>query len=334
MHLQCVTEGYCQVSAWNKHKKVTDISFNPSLQPSKGHKSIGSSGSFWLPPKMKAGSFDASIKSFSSTSPNPNGAQPKLQNLPLSVTQNSSLHSAPYSKHLNSEFAERSNKPINEKLASPKIFSTPKQNNGLTQIQEKILRGGARMHIQENGNSTILQDGVPITKLTVSSFSAKVSSQVTIKNSDGQLSVFSNSASSGTGNAVLNNLNEHKTQIFQDETKSSKQDRSRSFTEENLVNEIKEVLITEPFHTFYKNGVARFAFSMDNGDSVSVRIQQMKDSFQICFICEDKKSLHSLHHKFSSFNQEINAKNISAQFHFFNSYKQMDDVISPTKKLS
>ena len=102
---------------------MADISFNPSTQPSKGHKSIGSSGSFWLPPKMKPESFDAT--EFSSTSLNPKTAQPKLQNQPLSVTQNSSLNYASDSKHKSSEFAERSNKPINENFASPKIISTP-----------------------------------------------------------------------------------------------------------------------------------------------------------------------------------------------------------------
>ena len=313
---------------------MADISFNPSLQTPKGHKSIGSSGSFWLPPKMKPESFDASIKNFSSTSQNPNNAQSKLENQPLSVTQNSSLKYASNSKHKSSEFAERSNKPINENFASPKIISTPQENIGLTTIQKKILGDFPRRHIQESGNSPILKDGVPVTRQAVPSYSAKESSQVTIKHSHEQLSPFSYSVSNGTGNAKLHYINEYKSQIFQDETKSSLQDRSRSFTEDNLVHEIKEVLITEPFHTFYKNGVARFAFSMDNGSSVSVRIQQMKDSFKICFICEDEESLHSLSQKFRSFNEEVNSKGISAQFHFFNSYKQMDDVLSPTNKLA
>ena len=313
---------------------MADISFNPSLQTPKGHKSIGSSGSFWLPPKMKPESFDASIKNFSSTSQNQNNAQSKLENQPLSVTQNSSLKYASNSKHKSSEFAERSNKPINENFASPKIISTPKENNGLTTIQKKILWDFPRRHIQENGNSPMVKDGVLVTRQKVPSNSAKESSQVTIKHSNEQLSSLTYSVSNGTENAKLYFVNEHKSQIFQDETKSSLQDRSRSFTEDNLVHEIKEVLITEPFHTFYKNGVARFAFSMDNGSSVSVRIQQMKDTFKICFICEDEESLHSLSQKFRSFNEEINPKGISAQFHFFNSYKQMDDILSPTKKIS
>ena len=235
---------------------MADISFNPSTQPSKGHKSIGSSGSFWLPPKMKPESFDASIKNFSSTSQNPKTAQSKLQNQPLSVTQNSSLNYASDSKHKSSEFAERSNKPINENFASPKIISTPKENNGLTTIQKKIIGGFTRRHIQENGISPIVKDGVPVTSQTVPSFSAKESSQVTIKHSHEQLSPFSYSVSNGAGNAKLHYVNEYKSQIFQDETKSSLQDRNRSFTEDNLIHEIKEVLITEPFHTFYKNGVA------------------------------------------------------------------------------
>ncbi len=48
---------------------MTEVSFNPSTKgPSQGHQAMGSAGSFWLPPKMRAETFNSNLQKFSTSS--------------------------------------------------------------------------------------------------------------------------------------------------------------------------------------------------------------------------------------------------------------------------
>ena len=147
------------------------------------------------------------------------------------------------------------------------------------------------------------------------------------------LKVFGGSFSSGTGNATTEKNHVRNYHAFTDEDSSSLWNRANPLTEDNLIDEIKGLLSDASFHTSYKNGVARFAFSMENGSSVSVRIEQMNDNFQICFICDNKKSLQYLSQKFSSNSLGLNPKGLPSQIHFFRSYKQMDTLLTSNQQI-
>ena len=48
---------------------MAEVSFNPSTKgPSQGHQAMGSTGSFWLPPKMRAETFNSNLQKFSTSS--------------------------------------------------------------------------------------------------------------------------------------------------------------------------------------------------------------------------------------------------------------------------
>jgi hypothetical protein len=78
----------------------------------------------------------------------------------------------------------------------------------------------------------------------------------------------------------------------------------------------------------FNQDIVRFAVTLENGSSVAVRIENMNDSFNVCFISEDLQVLDDLQNKFSTKSFSSTEDQFSLNFHFFKSYTQMDIAFS------
>ena len=303
---------------------MTDISFNPSLKGAKGHQSIGSGGSFWLPPKMKVEKFESGPQKFSNTSGNPKNQNLSSQSEPFALPP-------PKSKNYNSQLrpADTNRGHFPAKINSPEVHaqSIPSHAKQILVTPSKspispILAtpSGSLFanHLASNSRSVPLSPDHP---LAPSANHSQLNGQRTF-------------SSNGTGNAVPYGLKDES--LFRNVAVPAEDfmhKQSKPLTEDELVDEIKQHLSDAPFHFSFQKGVMRFAFSLENGSSVSVRMEQMKENLRICFISGDPESLQSLANKFSSSSPEFDGSALPLEFHFFSSYQQMDDVFSVSPKL-
>lgn len=314
---------------------MTNISFHPSSQNPNGHKSIGVGGSFWLPPKMKAQTFEASFKNYSASRNESKLGQSALANQ-NTTQENSSTKvlldkrqayetKAVQSRHLRNigTTPNKVTSKVGQNLASKGKHS----NSLLVTGMGELSRVNTLSHVPLVSPIKIPQGSrVPDSPTGNSVIFAK------IKEGSRSRDMI---LSSGTRNAHLFSR-EHEA-YFQNTEDNPKKDFSsyhKTLTESEVVDEIRGSLSDMAIHSSHRNGIVRFAFSLENGSSVSVRIQQMKDHFQICFICDDKPSLVALSKKFHSSGNESNPTELPLHIHFFNSYKQMDKVLSSTPSLT
>ena len=66
---------------------------------------------------------------------------------------------------------------------------------------------------------------------------------------------------------------------------------------------LKDSFVTGGIGFSHNNGILRFAFSLDNGSSVSVRIEKAANDFKICFISDNSETRDFLATKLLSFLQ-------------------------------
>jgi hypothetical protein len=112
------------------------------------------------------------------------------------------------------------------------------------------------------------------------------------------------------------------------------QNQSGPFSFDQFSDNVTNLLLDAPLLFASNQDVVRFAVTLDNGSSVSVRIENMEDSATVCFVSEDARVLEDLSIKFSpqSFTSSEGKPNLN--FYFFNSYSQMDRAFSkPTTQL-
>ena len=315
--------------AWND-LSVTDISFHPSSQNPNGHKSIGAGGSFWLPPKMKTQTFESSFKNYSG------------------LNDASKIVKATTTKEIVRQ-GNSSTKVLSDTGQVQEIRAVQSRHSGAAGSMPKEIPPTAGQKISANpnlSNPQLVRQWGELTRVNIASVAPPVLPMI-IRGSRLGFSPSGNSSMLGKNKQDLRprdmipsngtriaHLKSSKNEAYSQNTEQNPENDfssyNKSLTESEVVDEIKGSLADMSLHSSHRNGVVRFAFSLENGSSVSVRIEQMKDHFQICFICDDKSSLVSLSKKFKSTGNHLNPTELPLHIHFFDSYKQMDNVLSST----
>ena len=108
----------------------------------------------------------------------------------------------------------------------------------------------------------------------------------------------------------------------------SAQTLSGSFSFDQFSDNVTNLLLDAPLLFASNQNVVRFAVTLDNGSSVSVRIENMEDSANVCFVSEDVRVLEDLSIKFLPQSVSSSEGPRSLNFYFFNSYSQMDRAFS------
>ena len=135
-------------------------------------------------------------------------------------------------------------------------------------------------------------------------------------------------ANDGTKSAfdVLNdNLSRELPEKAENETA---QNLSGPFSFDQFSDNVTKLLLDAPLLFASNQDVVRFAVTLDNGSSVSVRIENKEDTAKVCFVSEDVRVLEDLSIKFSPGSVSSSDDQPSLNFYFFNSYSQMDRAFS------
>jgi hypothetical protein len=306
---------------------VNSVSFNPSQKSSDGHKSIGRGGSFWLPPKMSTENFETNLKQFSNSAPSQKSFPPKSlgsgggdrvlnESFEGLISQSSVNGSAGKSKPSTmigqppNELGKPS--PVNLKNADNLVTAKPFSNtaipspfsNKYSSVSTKTLPANISLPAQKSLSH--LNSGPPMPEVL------KKKSFV----HDGTKSAFD----------VLNdNLSRELPEKADNETA---QNQSGPFSFDQFSDNVTNLLLDAPLLFAASQDVVRFAVTLDNGSSVSVRIENMEDSAKVCFVSEDVRVLEDLSIKFSPQSFLSSEGKPSLNFYFFNSYSQMDRAFS------
>jgi len=309
---------------------MSPVSFNPSQKGPNGHQSLGQGGSFWLPPKMKIEKFESNLKQFSN--PRPSSSKSSSGSVPNPQTQAHLTKGTPKSfiphvkvsevdpgKSSNRQIA--ANSAINSASSRPDIPIRSVMQGNLLPLSPL----GAP--IFSKGKNFVDQSFVPPTSTFAKGTSfAKSSNEIKSKTSQ---SVPFRGYHDGIESA-LSDLSDYNPQ--RNSPKSTLNDdsenRSVSLSLEQLSQKVSEFVSDAPLLLAQQKEVFRFAVSLDNGSSVSVRIENMKDSVSVCFISEDSQVLDDLHHQFPNPPTSNQDTKPEVAFHFFNSYSQMDRFFS------
>lgn len=309
---------------------MTDISFNPTSQGSKGHQTLGSGGSFWLPPEMKIEKFETNLERFKGGSnalfnhSSGKGAKPFASlgdsSVKLFQKELSLVHTA--EKNPNKFTEEKSFPAPNQKIAKVNTSVSSSRVSADSLLQQPGVAaynsGQSESHLIPVNPRAIF-----INSISLSTLSRKTRK----KNSSNEFT----SSSNGTDRATLSgNRNESLLPFFSDPSEDILSSQAKVLNSEELVNGVKDLIAYTPFTCFNQKGILRLAFTLEDGSSVSVRIESVKDNLQICFISEDSHVLKSLSDNIYLSEDHFREASFPLQFHFFTSYKQMDDLLPLT----
>jgi hypothetical protein len=104
---------------------------------------------------------------------------------------------------------------------------------------------------------------------------------------------------------------------------------SNPLSHDELLDHVEDSFVTGGIGFSHNNGILRFAFSLDNGSSVSVRIEKAANDFKICFISNNQETRDFLATKLLSFSNNLPIPSEhSLNIHIFSSYKEMDHAFS------
>jgi hypothetical protein len=306
---------------------VNSVSFNPSQKSSDGHKSIGRGGSFWLPQKMSAENFETNLKQFSNSTSSQKSFLSKSfrdvggdrvlnESFKELISQSSANGSLDKSKP-SSMIGVSPNKlgkpsPINLKNASNLVTAKPFSNTAIpspfsykdSSVSAKTLP--ANLSIIAQKSLTHLNSALP-------------KPEVLKKRS------FGNDGTKSAFDLLDDNLSRELPEKSENE---SAQTLSGSFSFDQFSDNVTNLLLDAPLLFASNQHVVRFAVTLDNGSSVSVRIENMEDSTNVCFVSEDVRLLEDLSFKFSPQFVPSSESQRSLNFYFFNSYSQMDRAFS------
>jgi hypothetical protein len=306
---------------------VNSVSFNPSQKSSDGHKSIGRGGSFWLPPKMSTENFETNLKQFSNSTPSQksfpskslgSGGGDRVLNDSFKglISQSSANGSAGKSKP-SSMLGVTSNElgkssPVNLKNAANLVTAKPFSNtaipspfsNKYSSVSTKTLPANISLPAQKSLSH--LNSGPPKPEVLKKRHF----------DHDGTKSAF---------DALNDNLSRELPEKTDNETA---QNQSGTFSFDQFSDNVTNLLLDAPLLFAASQDVVRFAVTLDNGSSVSVRIENMEDSAKVCFVSEDVLVLKDLSIKFSPQSFSSSEGKPSLNFYFFNSYSQMDRAFS------
>jgi hypothetical protein len=306
---------------------VNSVSFNPSQKSSDGHKSIGRGGSFWLPQKMSAENFETNLKQFSNSTSSQKsflsksfrdvGGDRVLNESFKELISQSSANSSLDKSKPSSMIGVSPNKlgkpsPINFKNASNLVTAKPFSNTAIpspfsykdSSVSAKTLP--ANLSIIAQKSLTHLNSELP-------------KPEVLKKRS------FGNDGTKSAFVFVNDNLSRELPEKAENE---SAQTLSGSFSFDQFSDNVTNLLLDAPLLFASNQNVVRFAVTLDNGSSVSVRIENMEHSANVCFVSEDVRLLEDLSLKFSPQSVPSSEGISSLNFYFFNSYSQMDRAFS------
>jgi hypothetical protein len=306
---------------------VNSVSFNPSQKSSDGHKSIGRGGSFWLPQKMSTENFETNLKQFSNSAPSQKSYPPKSfgsgggdrvlnDSFKGLISQSSANGSAAKSKpssligvHPN-ELGKPS--PVNLTNAANLLTAKPFSNmampspfsNKYSSVSTKTLPANISHPAQKS----------------LSHLNSGLQKPEVLKKRH-----FKHDGTKSAYDSINDNLQRELPEKANNETE---QNQSGSFSFDQFSDNVTNLLLDAPLLFASNEDVVRFAVTLDNGSSVSVRIENMEDSAKVCFVSEDVRVLEDLSIKFSPQSFSSSEGKPPLNFYFFNSYSQMDRAFS------
>ena len=306
---------------------MPEVSFNPSTKgPSQGHQAMGSTGSFWLPPKMRSETFNSNLQKFSA----PSNKVPKKGHDPISHSGVSKeFPKANFIKpnslpnHGGSGSSVKASKFGNLSFPGGPVLAFKGQSSPLNfSMPSKVI---SHAYSHSNPISII----APQSKVSGSMFQQIPT--VSGHNVATSLSKIGDLGFGGTKSATsYSNLDDSKYQKKPNNFFNDKElTQSNPLSHDELLNRVEDSFVTGGIGFSHNNGILRFAFSLDNGSSVSVRIEKAANDFKICFISDNSETRDFLATKLLSFSNNLPIPNEhSLNTHIFSSYKEMDHAFS------
>jgi hypothetical protein len=315
---------------------MTEVSFNPSTKgPSQGHQAMGSAGSFWLPPKMRAETFNSNLQKFSTSSNKFPGKVSEKGNNILSragVSNNSPKDNITKPRsvpnHVGSESSVKASKLGNLSFHSTRANTL----KGQSLLSNPSMPSKVIPPPYAHSNPTSFNSPQSKTSGSVSQQISTLSGQ----NVATRFSKIDDLGFGGTKSATsYSNLDDSK---YHKKPKNSFNDNelthSNPLSHDELLDRVEDSFVSGGIGFSHNNGILRFAFSLDNGSSVSVRIEKAANDFKICFISNNQETRDFLATKLLSFSNNLPIPSEhSLNTHIFSSYKEMDHAFSNKQNL-
>ena len=311
---------------------MNSVSFNPSQKSPDGHKSLGRGGSFWLPPKMSTENFETNLKQLSKASSSPSNINLSTKSaLPSGVELKSEsfkgLHSQSYPQSSGKSSASVLSSPV-----TPGVISNPTLKSSTVNLRNvanletaKPFLNTAIPSLFSNENFAVSTKSLPKNTPSIVQTSSPFLNYGSPKLEVLKKKSFGND---GTKSAV-NLLNDNLFREFSKKpTNQTEFNQAGSLSFDHFSEKVSELLMDPPVLFASNQDVVRFAVTLDNGSSVSVRIENMNDSFSVCFVSQDLQVLRDLQINFSPKSSSIKEDQTPLNFYFFNSYSQMDLAFS------
>lgn len=284
-----------------------------------------------MPPKMQLESFANKPKDFSNSLAGSKNENSSSMSKSAGLAKNSPFRFFAEPRAISNHASEDRNQAQTRNPNAFTISSSSKQALGVSSLQsqaELIARPNNLPGVLPNPIGGNTSSFVPSQGWIGSPPNRAAEFRENRKDLDREESDLSN----GTGNAPRSFYKDESAyfQMVSDTANDLLWKHKQPLSEEQLAEEIKGFLSDAPFPCSHQNGVLRFALSLQNGSSVSVRIEQMKEHLQVCFISEDKQVLQSLSKSFNSSMVESHQGQQPLEVHFFRSYQHMDNVLSST----
>ena len=310
---------------------MTEVSFNPSTKgPSQGHQAMGSTGSFWLPPKMRAETFNSNLQKFSTSS---NKLPRKVSEKGNGILSRSGANNNSLKDNITNPRSVSNHVGSGSSVKASKFGNLSFHSNQANTLKGQSLLSNPSMpskvipHPYAHSNPTSFNG-------SQSKASGPIPQQISTLSGHNVATRFSKIDDLGFGGTKsatsYSNLDDP---TFHKKPKNSVNDNefthSNPLSHDELLDHVEGSFVTGGIGFSHNNGILRFAFSLDNGSSVSVRIEKAANDFRICFISDNSETRDFLATKLLSFsnNLPIPSKH-SLNTHIFSSYKEMDDAFS------
>ncbi len=305
---------------------MTDLTVNSSLanKGRQSHKSIGANGTFWLPPEMQSSNFEANLKRFTPISP-------KVVHQNLNSHENHSLKfeaaKESFSKEsFRSNLDNSGNGPIFKNFSKGTIGKA--QNAGISSNHFNSVKAQTSSLKELNSiPSPLNSNAVSNVNFANSTIpSSNLSLMPTLKVTGNALHILYGAVIKKDGiKDAFAFTDKHSNETYRQQEALFPH---ASFSEDEAFEFLQCCVSGSLSFGGSHNGVVRFAFSMEDGSSVSVRLEKKGQDFQVCFISESSKTLNHLSQKFTSLNHEwsqFDAPSVTTMF--FSSYKEMDKAL-------
>lgn len=307
---------------------MAELSFNPSSKGGpQGHQTIGQNGSFWLPPKMRVAKNSPQIQPFS-TDINNKSKKTLTSGTPLKANSGYKDPSSISTPLNNISPSKRSGTTTSVKASNP-VPRTPLSND------KPVAGNGFRAHTSREADGLRYAQTNQAFSASVKSQSPHTHQQRSINGAIGQnvpkaLIEINNLKFDGTKSAFYRGNEDSRSQKHKNFKEMDDYFHPSAISQDELLNRVKESVNADTLGLLsHAKGVLRFAFSLDNGSSVSVRIQKSEQNFKICFISNDSETREFLASKTLAFSNSLPIpQDHHLDTYIFSSYKQMDQAFS------